>query len=169
VVRVPTTKSAYHYIPMYDALLTKPISPSAITLALERSLLPAPKDSVGARILKKMGWRIGQGIGPRITWRQREMAFGRDPDAPSDDIDEEAKKHVYAPRDTPLIIVERKDNFHGLGYDPGLGLHASLGVAPDASKQSSGPRLAGTYFRCCFCVRSFDSDPWRQVVSASAR
>ncbi|KAG1771048.1 hypothetical protein EV702DRAFT_1137589 [Suillus placidus] len=117
----------------------------AITLALERSLLPAPKDSVGARILKKMGWRIGQGIGPRITWRQREMAFGRDPDVPSDDVDEEAKKHVYAPRDTPLIIVERKGNFHGLGYDPGLGLHASLGVAPEASKQSSDPRLAGGF------------------------
>ncbi|KAG2357773.1 hypothetical protein BDR07DRAFT_1473341 [Suillus spraguei] len=117
----------------------------AITLALERSLLPAPKDSVGARILKKMGWRIGQGIGPRITWRQREMAFGRDPDMPSEDIDEEAKKHLYAPRDTPLIIVERKDNVHGLGYDPGLGLHASLGVAPESSKQSSGPRLAGGF------------------------
>jgi G patch domain-containing protein 1 len=166
VVRVPTTKSAYQYIPSYDASLTGPISPSEITLALERSLLPAPKDSVGARILKKMGWRIGQGIGPRITWRQREMAFGRDPDVPSDDTDEEAKKHLYAPRDTPLIIVERKDNFHGLGYDPGLGLHASLGVGPEASKQSSGPRLAGAYSRC---ARSFDSDPCRQVVLASAR
>ncbi|KAG1897082.1 uncharacterized protein F5891DRAFT_1050235 [Suillus fuscotomentosus] len=117
----------------------------AITLALEQSLLPAPKDSVGARILKKMGWRIGQGVGPRITWRQREIAFGRNPDVPSDDIDEEAKKHLYAPRDTPLIIVERKENFHGLGYDPGLGLHASLGVAPEASKQSNGPRLAGGF------------------------
>ncbi|KAG2141951.1 hypothetical protein DEU56DRAFT_795742 [Suillus clintonianus] len=117
----------------------------AITLALEQSLLPAPKDSVGARILKKMGWRIGQGVGPRITWRQREMAFGRDPDVPTDDIDEEAKKHLYAPRDTPLIIVERKDNFHGLGYDPGLGLHASLGVTPESSKQSSDPRLAGGF------------------------
>ncbi|KAG0694131.1 hypothetical protein DFH29DRAFT_961354 [Suillus ampliporus] len=117
----------------------------AITLALEKSLLPAPKDSVGARILKKMGWRIGQGIGPRITWRQREMAFGRDPDAPSEDVDEEAKKHMYAPRDTPLIIVERKDNFHGMGYDPGLGLHASLGVTAETSKQPGGPRLAGGF------------------------
>ncbi|OAX37659.1 hypothetical protein K503DRAFT_719455 [Rhizopogon vinicolor AM-OR11-026] len=125
------------------------IEKDAITLTLEQSLLPAPKDSAGARILKKMGWRIGQGIGPRITWRQREMAFGRDPDTASDDVDEEAKKHMYAPRDKPLIIVERKDNFHGLGYDPGLGLHASLGVAPEASKQPTGPRLAGA------CSRGF--------------
>jgi G patch domain-containing protein 1 len=95
-----------------------------------------------------MGWRIGQGIGPRITWRQREMAFGRDPDVPSDIVDEEAKRHMFAPRDTPLIIIERKDNFHGLGYDPGLGLHASLGVAPEASKQPSRPRLAGACSRC---------------------
>ena len=97
-----------------------------------------------------MGWRIGQGIGPRITWRQREMAFGRDPDAPSDDVDEEAKKHMYAPRDTPLIVVERKDDFHGLGYDRGLGLHASLGVAPETSKQPSGSRLAGAWSRYCW-------------------
>ncbi|KIK76568.1 hypothetical protein PAXRUDRAFT_18101 [Paxillus rubicundulus Ve08.2h10] len=40
-----------------------------ITLALEQAFFPAPKDSVGARILKKMGWKLGQGIGPRVTWR----------------------------------------------------------------------------------------------------
>ena len=56
--------------------------------------------------------------------------------------DEEAKKHKYPRRDTPLVIVPRKDNAHGLGYSPGLGLNASLGVKDGGP--SKGPRLAGT-------------------------
>lgn len=159
---VPTSKKSAHRL-ISSSRITyithRATSISAITLALEQSLLPAPKDSAGARILKKMGWRIGQGIGPRITWRQREMVFGRDPDAPADDVDEEAKKHMYAPRDTPLIILDRKDNFHGLGYDPGLGLNASLGVTPGASKQPGGPRLAGACSHC-YCMKTSDSDSW---------
>ncbi|KIJ65418.1 hypothetical protein HYDPIDRAFT_27428 [Hydnomerulius pinastri MD-312] len=116
-----------------------------ITLALEKATLPAPKDSVGARILKKMGWRLGQGIGPRVTWRQHEIQYGRDPDATSAEVDEEAKKHTYAPRDTTLIIVERKEDFHGLGYNRGLGLQASLGVGQEGSKANQGPQLAGGF------------------------
>ncbi|KAF9234104.1 hypothetical protein BU15DRAFT_53028 [Melanogaster broomeanus] len=102
-----------------------------ITLALEQATFPAPKDSVGARILKKMGWKLGQGIGPRVTWRQREMQYGRDPSRTSPEVDEEAKKHTYPPRDTPVITVERKDNFHGLGYNKAIGLHASLGTTEE--------------------------------------
>jgi len=107
-------------------------------------MLPPPRDSVGARILKKMGWRIGQGIGPRLTWRQRKLqdlqaSFGQDD--PSNDIrdDEEANKHTYAPRDTPIMLVDRKNNSHGLGYSPGMSLDESLGVG--TRKTASGPKL----------------------------
>ncbi|KAH7890994.1 hypothetical protein F5I97DRAFT_1840647 [Phlebopus sp. FC_14] len=116
-----------------------------ITLALEQATLPAPKDSVGARILKKMGWRIGQGIGPRVTWKQHEIQCGRNPDASSAEVDEEARKHTYAPRDTPLILAERKDDFHGLGYTKSLGLHASLGVVPEVAGVSQGPRISAGF------------------------
>ncbi|KAH7909692.1 hypothetical protein BJ138DRAFT_195776 [Hygrophoropsis aurantiaca] len=115
-----------------------------ITVALEQSLLPTPKDSIGARILKKMGWRLGQGIGPRITWRQREIQFGRNPDVDSTEADEEAKRHMYAPRDTPLLIVGRKDDSHGLGYNSGLGLHATLG-SQGPNNDTKGPKLAGGF------------------------
>ena len=116
---------------------------SSITLALEQAMLPAPKDSVGGRILKKMGWRPGLGIGPRVTWRQREIQHGRDPDRVGPDVDEEAKKHTYAPKDTPMVIVPRKDAFHGLGHTRTLGLHASLGIHEQDTQGSQGPRLAG--------------------------
>ncbi|KAI6006679.1 hypothetical protein F5J12DRAFT_905697 [Pisolithus orientalis] len=114
-----------------------------ITLALEEATVPPPKDSVGARILKKMGWRLGWGIGPRVSWRQHEIQYGRDPSAT--EVDEEAKKHTYPPRDTPLVVVGRKDDFHGIGYNKGLGLHASSGAVQGSSSAKQGPRLAGGF------------------------
>ncbi|KAJ7663790.1 hypothetical protein DFH06DRAFT_1295824 [Mycena polygramma] len=122
----------------------------SVARALEASMLPAAKDSAGARILKKMGWRIGQGIGPRVTLRQRKLQdaqalSGRrvaDADIvlPPDD-DEEASKHMYAPRDTTVLLVERKDNSHGLGYHPGMGLSESVG----GKSAASGPKLASGF------------------------
>jgi G patch domain-containing protein 1 len=118
---------------------------------LASSLLPAPKDSPGARILKKMGWRLGQGIGPRLTYRQRrlqDLQFSTGSavtELPEDEDDEEAKKHTYAPRDTPLLLPTRKDNTHGLGYSAGMGLNEAIGSA--GTKGPLGPRLAGTHLR----------------------
>src|ERR1700733_5976840 len=99
---------------------------SSVASALEASILPPPQNAVGALILKKMGWRIGQGIGPRLKGRQRHvqdiqlstgqgLRSGSDNNIPDDD---EARKHTYAPRDTPILLVGRKNNSHGLGYDP---------------------------------------------------
>ncbi|RPD64508.1 DUF1604-domain-containing protein [Lentinus tigrinus ALCF2SS1-7] len=120
----------------------------SITAALAASLAPAPKDSVGARILKKMGWRVGQGIGPRLTYAQRKAqdAGFLDPskEVEGDEEDlEEAKKHTYPRRDTPVLIAHRKDNFHGLGYMPGMGLHESVGYGAGGEKGSSGPSISG--------------------------
>ncbi|KAF5362261.1 hypothetical protein D9756_002204 [Leucocoprinus leucothites] len=124
-----------------------------IVHALQSTLLPPPTDSVGAQILKKMGWRVGSGIGPRVSLRQRRLQdlqssspYGTR--AAIDDIkiteeDEEGNKHTYAPRDTPVLIVERKDNAHGLGYRPGMTLHDSLG---SSNQRGSGdPRISAGF------------------------
>ncbi|KAI0825617.1 hypothetical protein BC629DRAFT_1578337 [Irpex lacteus] len=117
----------------------------SITSALAASLAPPVQDSVGARILKKMGWRMGQGIGPRITYEQRRAqdvgSVGIQAGADVE-VDEEAKKHMFPRRDTPLLVVSRKDNSHGLGYSPGMGLNESLGQG-GSSSAAKGPRLAG--------------------------
>ncbi|KAH9893159.1 hypothetical protein C8Q73DRAFT_791046 [Cubamyces lactineus] len=122
-----------------------------ITAALAASLAPAPKDSVGAQILKKMDWRPGHGIGPRLTYaqRKRQDAGFLDPskevEGDEDDI-EEAKKHMYPRRDTPVILAPRKDNFHGLGYTPGLGLNESLGRGGGGSGSATGgPQIAAGF------------------------
>ncbi|KDQ26505.1 hypothetical protein PLEOSDRAFT_1057061 [Pleurotus ostreatus PC15] len=120
----------------------------SIAGALEASMLPTPQDSAGARILKKMGWKIGQGIGPRVSWRDRKQqdaqaAYngGLSTSIPEDD--EEASKHSYARRDTTVLAITRKDNSHGLGYRPGMSLNESLG--DNGAGPSSGPRLAAGF------------------------
>lgn len=123
-------------------LCTAHATNSPITHALEQAMAPSQKDSAGARILKKMGWKVGWGIGPRVSWRRHEIQYGRDPDAT--DADEEAKKHTYPPRDTGIIVVERKDNFHGLGYNSAPSLHTSLGVKISSSVEES-LKLAGSF------------------------
>ncbi|KAI0714194.1 hypothetical protein C8T65DRAFT_707738 [Cerioporus squamosus] len=110
--------------------------------ALAASLAPAPKDS--------MGWRVGQGIGPRLTYAQRKAqdAGFLDPskEVEGDEEDlEEAKKHTYPRRDTPVLIARRKDNFHGLGYSPGLGLNESVGHGAGGERGPSGPQLAAGF------------------------
>ncbi|KAI6164528.1 hypothetical protein EDD17DRAFT_1755044 [Pisolithus thermaeus] len=139
--KIEETEKEFVIIPL--AVFATHVDISPVTLALEEAIVPLPKDSVGARILKKMGWRLGWGIGPRVSWRQHEIQYDRDPDAV--EVDEEAKKHTFPPRDTPLVVVERKDNFHGLGYNKGLGLHAGLGITQGSTSAKSGPKLAGGF------------------------
>jgi G patch domain-containing protein 1 len=67
-----------------------------------------PKDSIGVKLLRKMGWRPGQGIGPRMKRRlsdsdDEEDAFGQD--------------ITFAPRDTPIENFQTKRDAYGLGYD----------------------------------------------------
>lgn len=115
---------------------------------LERALLPPASDSAGARLLRKMGWRPGSGVGPRVPLRVRRLQDAQfapvGAAAPPDVGDEagEAAKHTYAPRDTPLLLPTRKDNTHGLGYSPGMGLQESVGGKAGAG--ADGPKLAGT-------------------------
>ncbi|EJD48090.1 DUF1604-domain-containing protein [Auricularia subglabra TFB-10046 SS5] len=121
-----------------------------ITSALEEALLPATQDSVGARILKKMGWRPGQGVGPRVTWKQLKHQDAQSSTLSSADVastaappeeHEEASKHTYAPRDTKLPVFTRKTNNHGIGYSPGATLHESLATA----KASTGPNISAGF------------------------
>jgi G patch domain-containing protein 1 len=100
-----------------------------------------------------MGWRVGNGIGPRVSLRQRKLQdlqatspYGTRPaikDVKLTEDDEEANKHTYAPRDTPALVVERKDNAHGLGYRPDVTLHESMGSSKQAT--AKGPRISGQF------------------------
>lgn len=68
-----------------------------------------PKDSIGIRLLRKMGWRPGQGIGPRLK---------RSLDSDDDDESEDENSDItFAPHDTPIENFSAKRDTYGLGYD----------------------------------------------------
>jgi len=63
-----------------------------------------------------------------------------------DDDDEEAKKHTYPRRDTPVLVVKRKDDMFGLGYTPGMSLHEGgerRGGGANTGGAKNDSRLAG--------------------------
>ncbi|KAI7887431.1 hypothetical protein K492DRAFT_155019 [Lichtheimia hyalospora FSU 10163] len=73
------------------------------------------KESVGIRLLQKLGWKPGQGIGPRMTSRQRRMTFHHNQE---DEEDEDMDQDItFAPRDTPIENYTAKTNTFGLGYE----------------------------------------------------
>lgn len=99
-----------------------------------------------------MGWKPGQGVGPKISYRQLKQQeaqlrsiSGRPSQATDDVEDEEASKHMYPPRDTPLILYQRKENTFGVGYTPGARLEDT---SAKSDRVGSGPRLSGQYWFC---------------------
>jgi G patch domain-containing protein 1 len=113
--------------------------------------MPPLEDSPGVRLLKKMGWRARPGVGPRVSWRTRKiqdlLAAGKsingvDVDAldDEDEDDEEAKRHMYPPRDTVVPRVPMKTDVHGLGFKAGAGLMESI---DEKLPRAVGPKLAG--------------------------
>ncbi|KAI0034482.1 hypothetical protein K488DRAFT_83992 [Vararia minispora EC-137] len=136
-----------------DAFETQPVGGTqeddSLARSIQRALMPPPEDSPGMVLLRKMGWRPGQGIGPRITWRQRKiqdiLASGRslndiNVDKLAEDEDSEALKHMFPPRDTVAPVLPRKKDVHGLGFVPGDGLDSR-----SRSKSSAGPKLSAGF------------------------
>jgi hypothetical protein len=96
----------------------------------------------------KMGWRPGQGIGPRVSARKRKIQeaklLGRRtrPDVAEMTVDEEEGKHLFAPRDSKLMVFEQKSGKEGLGYVKGRGMQG-LGKGGSVAKESMN--LSGAY------------------------
>jgi G patch domain-containing protein 1 len=74
--------------------------------------------SLGTRLLQRMGWRPGQGLGPRVTYKRRnELLTMLGKSASSDEKeDKEAEKHLWPPPDTPMPVFSTKQDSKGLGW-----------------------------------------------------
>lgn len=117
---------------------------------LLQDLVVPVKMSVGVELLKKMGWKEGQGVGPRER-RTKKKVYGcslpsdlsSSQTAAGNDDDEEdifAVGLLFAPKDVDVFTFTVKDDKHGLGYrglDPStalLGRDNWLGVDPVSSR-----------------------------------
>jgi G patch domain-containing protein 1 len=76
-----------------------------------------------------------------VTYKQLRAQDGR-PIGKDEFVDEEANKHLYAPRDTKTITFQKKENAFGLGYAPGQGLNDTM-QGRNGQNAQSGPNLSG--------------------------
>ncbi|KAL4775026.1 hypothetical protein BDW60DRAFT_214910 [Aspergillus nidulans var. acristatus] len=83
-------------------------------------------ETVGVKLLKKMGWREGQGIGPKVR-RKADLGDGK---AGPGDAD---KTYLFAPENPPMVAFLRKNDYKGLGFggEARLGSRQEEGEKPD--------------------------------------
>jgi G patch domain-containing protein 1 len=67
--------------------------------------------TMGTKLLQRMGWREGQGIGPKVR-RTADLA-----DSEHQARDRNSETHLFAPRNPPMIAFVRKLDRKGLGFE----------------------------------------------------
>uniref|UniRef100_K7CDP3 G patch domain containing 1 n=1 Tax=Pan troglodytes TaxID=9598 RepID=K7CDP3_PANTR len=101
-------------------------------------LITPAKLSVGFELLRKMGWKEGQGVGPRVKRRPRRqkpdpgvkiygcaLPPGSSEGSEGEDDDYLPDNVTFAPKDVTPVDFTPKDNVHGLAYK-GLDPHQAL-------------------------------------------
>lgn len=83
-------------------------------------------ETMGVKLLRKMGWRDGHGVGPRV----RRRAIMNDSTKVMDDTHGE---HLFAPTNSKMIRFHRNDDHKGLGYAG----EARLAATPAAQQPGS--------------------------------
>jgi len=84
-------------------------------------------ETVGIKLLKKMGWKEGQGVGPKVRRKARLDGVER----PGDDSN---ATHLFAPENTHMISFIKKNDHKGLGFEGETKLAPSSGLGSDAVK-----------------------------------
>ncbi|OQR86233.1 hypothetical protein ACHHYP_10811 [Achlya hypogyna] len=113
-------------------------SHSSIPGFIPDDFITPSRDSVGTKLLGTMGWKPGQGVGPKI----RKSKLSRFDDAPDDVVYIAPKNNV----DVSQFPAPKNDNY-GVGYDPYVDApeFAFLKRRQDAAKAASGQRQIMTF------------------------
>ena len=86
-------------------------------------------ETMGVKLLRKMGWREGQGVGPKI---RRKAQLGDDHDR---DGERDQQTHLFAPENSSMISIIKKNDRKGLGFE-GEGKLSEAHIA-DSSPQTA--------------------------------
>ena len=94
-------------------------------------ILRASGDTMGVKLLRRMGWREGQGIGPKVR-RKARLDEGEDGETA-----ERQGTHLFAPENSQMVSFVRKNDRKGLGYEgeERLADISSNGAVEDAADQ----------------------------------
>ncbi|OAX80151.1 hypothetical protein ACJ72_05520 [Emergomyces africanus] len=100
-------------------------------------------ETIGVKLLKRMGWKEGQGIGPKV---RRKADLGENGD------DAGGNFHLFAPVNPPMISFVKKNDYKGLGFEGETRLdyptRPETGTKPGAltqggdSDEFGGPKLS---------------------------
>ena len=74
-------------------------------------ILKRSGDTMGMKLLRKMGWREGHGIGPKV---RRKARLSEDNDPSGQDGQE---THLFAPENSHMIAFVKKNDRKGLGFE----------------------------------------------------
>ncbi|KAJ5082671.1 hypothetical protein N7532_011714 [Penicillium argentinense] len=74
-------------------------------------LVKTTGETMGVKLLKRMGWKEGEGIGPKV---RRKANLG---DGLSSGINASEKTYLFAPEDPAMIAFIRKSDSKGLGFE----------------------------------------------------
>ncbi|KAG7189842.1 hypothetical protein KM043_017499 [Ampulex compressa] len=138
-----------------------------------KELLKPVKDTVGIVLLKKMGWKPGQGVGSRITKKEKAKIRQRNERIrafheslnetmeSSEDSEDEDNNITFAPDDYEPFRCNPKDNYFGIGYSGLerrniLSGHVQLFDAPAFSVQDKNKKLS--IHGQAFGVGAFEAD-----------
>jgi G patch domain-containing protein 1 len=167
----------------YDPLLGNRLpkdagAPEGIEGAL-KDLVEPNRERVGDKLLRKMGWREGQGVGPRISWKARkrqaaQLGIDLGPDEEGED-EQEREKHLWPPLDRKLVLFEQRLEREGVGYVRGKRLgdlafnEKPKGAAPGPSKQMPIGGVHSWLYLSLYITDTltFPSPPSSQVHSVS--
>ena len=89
-------------------------------------------DTIGVRLLKRMGWKEGQGVGPRIK-RAVRMNDGGTTDHDT---------HLFAPENHPMISLDRKTDYKGIGYSGEAGLASNEATTSSTTQRKQSFEIA---------------------------
>ncbi|KAL1955143.1 hypothetical protein VTO42DRAFT_9007 [Malbranchea cinnamomea] len=93
-------------------------------------------ETVGVKLLKRMGWKEGQGIGPKVR-RRAKLESGKE--------EKDGETYLFAPENTTVVSFARKTDSKGLGFEGEARLEPSRGLLSSSRRDRSDDEDSDDY------------------------